>query len=68
MLFFLCSTCSFTYDAELVAGKLIYMDGNKRSTLKDGNDDCYNCEIEIKEAEKQAREEIRSKKKQAVTN
>ena len=65
-LIFKCNTGGEQYEAEIVAGKVIYMDGNKRIELESENQDCQSCTEEIEKeanaAKEIARQRVRERK------
>lgn len=71
MLCYTCPTCHTIFNAEVAFNKVIYMDGVKRVTLENGNDDCANCKKELDQitatAREKAREDLRSKKTTVTT-
>lgn len=66
MLTFICDTCGSKFSAEIVVGRVIYLDNNRRVDLKNENQDCDGCAKEIAQEasaiDEQARARVRARK------
>lgn len=58
-----CPTCDNEFEAQITGDSVIYLNGNKRITIKSEEDDCSDCKAEIKAAQEKARQELRARKK-----
>lgn len=62
MVIFQCPTCGKQYEVRVTEGRISYMVDTRLIILRGENDDCNNCQEEIKQSIEAKRAEMRAKR------